>query len=170
MTAGTLPAGTSGEGAVALPVGTGASTGSAPGMALADWCPRWSERLGDAYLAGTSCMFLLHGNVRDLVPLSPPEAPEAAWGGVPDFLCRELFGRWDVVLGYDVGKGLRPLAGTDANRHRDMVAWLTDRLGNAANWPRDPDQAIGVIDQLLERNLIDPPEKRKRIAIVLDYA
>lgn len=159
-----------GVGAAVLPMGTGASAGTAPGMALADWCPRWSERLGDAYLAGTSCMFILHGNVRDLVPLSPPDAAEAAWGGVPDFLCREIFGRWDVVLAYDVGKGLRPLAGTDANRHRDMVAWLTDRLGNAANWPRDPDQAIGVIDQLLERNLIDPPEKRKRIAIVLDYA
>ena len=163
-------AASAGVGMAPLPMGTGASAGTAPGMALADWCPRWSERLGDAYLAGTSCMFLLHGNVRDLVPLSPPEAAEAAWGGVSDFLCREIFGRWDVVLAYDVGKGLRPLAGTDANRHRDMVAWLTDRLGNAANWPRDPDQAIGVIDQLLERNLIDPPEKRKRIAIVLDYA
>jgi AAA+ superfamily predicted ATPase len=115
-------------------------------------------------------MFLLHGNVRDLVPLSPVDSADASWGGVPDFLCREVFGRWDIVLGYDVGKGLRPLAGADANRHRDMVAWLTDRLGNAANWPRDPDQAIGAIDQILERNLIDPPEKRKRIAIVLDYA
>ncbi len=139
-------------------------------MALADWCPAWAERLGDAYLAGTSCMFLLHGNVRDLVPLSASDGPAPAWGTVPDFLCREVFGRWDVVLAYDVGKGLRPLAGADAARHREMVAWLTDRLGNAATWPRDPDQAIGVIDQLLERNLIDPPEKRKRIAVVLDYA
>jgi len=154
-----------------------ASLGSAPvggsggaGMALAEWCPAWAERLGDAYLAGTSCTFLLHGNVRDLVPLAAPDAPGSSWGTVPDFLCREVFGRWDIVLAYDVGRGLRPLAGADANRHRDMVAWLTDRLGNAANWPRDPDQAIGVIDQLLERNLIDPPEKRKRIAVVLDYA
>jgi hypothetical protein len=106
--------------------------------------------LGDAYLSGTSCVFLLHGNVRDLVALAPtPGAVEAAapaaaaaadaWGTVPDFLSRELFGRWDIVLAYDVGKGLRPLAGADSSRLRSMVQWLTERLGNAANWPRDPD-------------------------------
>ena len=73
------------------------------------------------------------------------------------------------MLAYDVGKGLRPLAGPDPVRLRAMVQWLTERLGNAASWPRDPDQAIAAIDALLERNLIDPPEQRKRIAVVLDY-
>ncbi|MFM8805251.1 MAG: hypothetical protein ACKOK8_15320, partial [Planctomycetia bacterium] len=141
-----------------------------PAAALPAWCPAWAERLGDAYLSGTSCLFLLHGNVRDLVPLGPAEAqPPAGWGTATDFLARELFGRWDVVLGYDVGKGLRPLAGADAGRLRTMAQWLTEKLGNAATWPRDPDQAIAAVDALLERNLIDPPEQRKRIAVVLDY-
>jgi AAA+ superfamily predicted ATPase len=112
--------------------------------------------------------------VRDLVPVAAPvaegKAAADAWGTVPDFLSREMFGRWDVVLGYDVGKGLRPLAGPDPARLRTMAQWLTERLGNAANWPRDPDQAIAAIDAILERNLIDPPEQRKRIAVVLDYA
>ncbi|NCX99863.1 MAG: hypothetical protein EBX35_15140, partial [Planctomycetia bacterium] len=145
------------------PLGTSCPTG--PSTSLPAWCPAWAERLGDAYLSGTSCVFLLHGNVRDLVPLGPPDAvPSSGWGTVSDFLARELFGRWDVVLAYDVGKGLRPLAGPDAARLRTMAQWLTERLGNAANWPRDPDQAIAAIDALLERNLIDPPEQRKRIA------
>ncbi|MFM8413107.1 MAG: ATP-binding protein [Planctomycetota bacterium] len=149
-----------------------AARGSA---ALPEWCPAWGERLGDAYLAGTSCVFLLHGNVRDLVPVAEPTAagkhdPVEAWGTVPDFLAREMFGRWDVVLAYDVGRGLRPLAGSDAGRLRTMAQWLTERLGNAAQWPRDPDAAVAAIDAILERNLIDPPEQRKRIAVVLDYA
>ena len=162
------------------PLGTTPQPASSS-SALPAWCPGWAERLGDAYLSGTSCVFLLHGNVRDLVALAPtPGAVEAAapaaaaaadaWGTVPDFLSRELFGRWDIVLAYDVGKGLRPLAGADSSRLRSMVQWLTERLGNAANWPRDPDAAIAAIDGLLERNLIDPPEQRKRIAVVLDYA
>jgi AAA+ superfamily predicted ATPase len=157
------------RGATTAPqLGTAAT--ASPSAALPAWCPPWAERLGDAYLSGTSCVFLLHGNVRDLVPLGPPDAATpAGWGTVPDFLARELFGRWDMVLAYDVGKGLRPLAGPDANRLRTMAQWLTERLGNAANWPRDPDQAIAAIDALLERNLIDPPEQRKRIAVVLDY-
>ncbi|MFM8378637.1 MAG: ATP-binding protein [Planctomycetia bacterium] len=141
------------------------------GASLPAWCPAWAERLGDAYLSGTSCTFLLHGNVRDLVPVAAPGADVAAgWGTVPDFLAREMFGRWDIVLGYDVGKGLRPLAGTDPGRLRTMAQWLTERIGNAANWPRDPDAAIAAIDGILERNLLEAPEQRKRIAIVLDYA
>jgi AAA+ superfamily predicted ATPase len=119
-------------------------------------------------------VFLLHGNVRDLVPVAAPVSgppdPLEAWGTVPDFLTRELFGRWDVVLSYDVGKGLRPLAGSDPVRLRTMAQWLSERLGNAAGWPRDPDAAIAAIDAILERNLIDPPDQRKRIAVVLDYA
>ena len=140
------------------------------------WYPPWASRLGDAYLGGTSVLFLLHGNVRDVVSLSPVSvdpkvSPNAAsWGTLHDFLSRELFGRWDIVLGYDVGKGLRPFAGTDADRLRQMVQWLSARIGNASTWPREPDQAIAAIDSLLERNLIDPPEERKRIAIMLDYA
>ena len=158
------------------PAATGRGTGAATGgsVALPEWCPSWAERLGDAYLSGTSCVFLLHGNVRDLVPITAPaaagQADTAAWGTVPDFLAREMFGRWDIVLAYDVGKGLRPLAGPDPARLRTMAQWLTERLGNAATWPRDPDQAIAAIDGILERNLIDPPEQRKRIAVVLDYA
>lgn len=144
-----------------------------PGASLPAWCPSWAERLGDAYLSGTSCMFLLHGNVRDVVPLAAPGSAEPAadmWGALPEFLSRELFGQWDIVLTYDVGKGLRPLAGSDGTRLRTMVQWLTERLGAATGWPREPDAAIAAIDALLERNLIDPPEKRKRIAVVLDYA
>ena len=156
------------------PVGAGLGTGVPTGgsVALPAWCPSWAERLGDAYLSGTSCVFLMHGNVRDLVPIAAPTpaADANAWGTVPDFLAREMFGRWDIVLAYDVGKGLRPLAGPDPSRLRTMAQWLTERLGNAATWPRDPDQAIAAIDAILERNLIDPPEQRKRIAVVLDYA
>jgi AAA+ superfamily predicted ATPase len=142
---------------------------------LPEWCPAWAEQLGDAYLSGTSCVFLLHGNVRDAVPVAAPATrngiPDpASWGSLPEFLARELFGRWDVVLAYDVGRGLRPLAGPDPARLRTMAQWLSERLGNAAGWPRDPDAAIAAIDAILERNLIDPPEQRKRIAVVLDYA
>ena len=156
------------------PTALGTSPAAGAAGALPAWCPPWAERLGDAYLSGTSCVFMLHGNVRDLVPVTAqaagPGADPAAWGTVPDFLAREMFGRWDIVLAYDVGRGLRPLAGPDPARLRTMAQWLTERVGNAASWPRDPDQAVAAIDAILERNLIDPPEQRKRIAVVLDYA
>jgi AAA+ superfamily predicted ATPase len=172
IAAPTSAASTSAADASPLGAGSGPVSGSA---SLPEWCPAWAEQLGDAYLSGTSCVFLLHGNVRDAVPVAAPATrngiPDpASWGSLPEFLARELFGRWDVVLAYDVGRGLRPLAGPDPARLRTMAQWLSERLGNAAGWPRDPDAAIAAIDAILERNLIDPPEQRKRIAVVLDYA
>jgi AAA+ superfamily predicted ATPase len=172
IAAPTSAASTSAADASPLGAGSGPVSGSA---SLPEWCPAWAEQLGDAYLSGTSCVFLLHGNVRDAVPVAAPATrngiPDpASWGSLPAFLARELFGRWDVVLAYDVGRGLRPLAGPDPARLRTMAQWLSERLGNAAGWPRDPDAAIAAIDAILERNLIDPPEQRKRIAVVLDYA
>ena len=137
------------EGAVAIDRPTLGAAAVAPGTsaALPAWCPDWAERLGDAYLSGTSCVFLLHGNVRDAVPIAPSGAtPDAAsWGSLPEFLAREIFGRWDVVLGYDVGRGLRPLAGNDPARLRTMAQWLSERLGNASGWPREPEAATGAI-------------------------
>lgn len=174
MATTSTPPAEEGHATTAAPAALGrVSEPTSPGASLPAWCPAWAERLGDAYLSGTSCMFLLHGNVRDVVPLAAPGAAEPAaemWGTLPEFLSRELFGQWDIVLTYDVGKGLRPLAGSDGQRLRTMVQWLTERLGAATGWPREPDAAIAAIDALLERNLIDPPEKRKRIAVVLDYA
>jgi AAA+ superfamily predicted ATPase len=168
----TIPAATTAQPPASTALGTSAAAGASG--ALPAWCPPWAERLGDAYLSGTSCVFLLHGNVRDVVPVSAQamtaEADPSAWGTATDFLAREMFGRWDIVLAYDVGRGLRPLAGPDPARLRTMAQWLTERLGNAASWPREPDQAVAAIDAILERNLIDPPEQRKRIAVVLDYA
>lgn len=172
MSPPTIPAATTAQPPASTALGTSAAAGASG--ALPAWCPPWAERLGDAYLSGTSCVFLLHGNVRDVVPVSAQamtaEADPSAWGTATDFLAREMFGRWDIVLAYDVGRGLRPLAGPDPARLRTMAQWLTERLGNAASWPREPDQAVAAIDAILERNLIDPPEQRKRIAVVLDYA
>jgi AAA+ superfamily predicted ATPase len=152
---GTLP-----EGPPAGPQGR--ASGGVPA-----WYPDWAERLAAAYLSGTSCVFLLHGNVRDLVELGPSAN---AWGTLAEFVAREIFGRWDVVLGYDVGKGIRPLAGADAERLRGMAQWLSGKLGHPTAWPREPDQALAAMDAILDRNLVDGPDERKRIALVLDHA
>ncbi|MFM8578409.1 MAG: ATP-binding protein [Planctomycetaceae bacterium] len=141
---------------------SGRSSGGMP-----HWYPHWAERLATAYLSGTSCVFLLHGNVRDLVELGPATS---AYGTLSEFIARDIFGRWDIVLGYDVGKGIRPLAGPDAERLRSMAQWMSSKLGHPTSWPREPDQALAALDAILDRNLIDGPEDRKRIAIVLDHA
>src|SRR5262245_14088707 len=84
-----------------------------PAVPLPAWYPEWARKLADLYFSGTTCVFVLHGNVHDLVSV-PDENGGACYCGLIDFLVTQVFGRWDLVLGYDLSRGLRPLAGDDA--------------------------------------------------------
>ncbi len=155
----------------------GLPAGSGP--ALPEWYPAWAHELAGEYYSATTSMFLLHGNVRDLVRCVPPAAdgaPAAAeaasrqYTSLVEFLGTQVFGRWDIVLSYDLGRGLRPVAGADETRHRAMMQQMAARLGDPATWPRDPDRLLVALDAFIERTLVDPPGQRKSVALVFDYA
>jgi ATP-dependent 26S proteasome regulatory subunit len=133
-----------------------------------DWYPAWAKDLAESYYSGTTCVFVLHGNVHDLI--RGPRGEADAYTNLTDFLATQVFGRWDVVLGCDLSHGLRPLAGADAQRLRGMLAYLTTRWGEPANWPREPDKVLLLLDALIERILVDEPAQRKSVAVLFDYA
>jgi AAA+ superfamily predicted ATPase len=136
---------------------------------LPDWYPGWARELADLYFSGTTCLFVLHGNVHDLIPC--PEDGRLAYRNLPEFLATQLFGSWDLVLHYDLARGLRPLAGSDAERLQGMVRRLTASLGEPASWPRDPDAVFLWLDKFIERTLLEEDASRRpSLAVVLDYA
>lgn len=135
---------------------------------LPAWYPSWARELADLYFSGTTSLFLLHGNVHDLVRC--PQGESETYCSLSEFLTTQVFGRWDVVLGYDLGRGLRALAGPDANRLRSMMQYLAARFGDPASWPREPEKVLQLLDALLERNLLEPSGERKSIALVFEYA
>ena len=67
--------------------------------------PAWARELVTAYESGAANQFVLYGNVEDrlLLPLSEGSAP----GTLPEFLLKVLLGRFDVILSYDLGNGVR---------------------------------------------------------------
>ena len=82
----------------------------------------------------------------------------------------QVFGRWDLVLGYDLSRGLRALAADNAERLRAMSQYLVGRWGEPATWPRDPEKALLGLDAFVERNLLEEPANRKSVALIFDYA
>ena len=83
-----------------------------PGEAAAavpGWFPRGPATFAELYYAGTTCLFVLHGNVHDLVRLG--DGDQAEYGSLPEFLATQLFGSWDLVLRHDLSQGLRALRG-----------------------------------------------------------
>jgi AAA+ superfamily predicted ATPase len=138
--------------------------------ALPDWYPAWARTLGELYFSGTTCLFVLHGNVHDLIRCPSADGGER-YCNLSEFLATQVFGSWDVVVQYDLARGLRAAAGGDAKRLQGMVQYLSSRLGDTASWPRDPDTVLLALDRLLERTLLEEdPSRRKSLGIVLDYA
>ena len=67
--------------------------------------PAWARQLSEKYYSRTFTMFLLHGNVRDLVPVKRGAGQEFVQ--LPAFLEQSLFGQRDLVIHYDRGGGLK---------------------------------------------------------------
>src|SRR5437588_4697346 len=128
--------------------------------------PPWARRLSEKYYSRTISMFVLHGNVHDLVPYANGDRVEY----VPHqkFLNTALFGRRELVLSYDRGGGLsfavpevredftRALSGYDAYHGTKYSEGL----------PRNPDGVLSLIEGYLRLRILDG----KRIAISLDFA
>ncbi|HKD38457.1 MAG TPA: hypothetical protein VKB78_16705, partial [Pirellulales bacterium] len=139
-----------------------------PRAPLPDWYPAWARELADLYYSGTTSMFVLWGNVHDLV--RTVEGGADRYVTLDDFLAAQVFGRWDLVIGYDLARAMRPLAGGNTDRHRAMALTLNSQWGEPPTWPRECDLVLLGLDAYIERNLIEPAESRKSIAFVFNYA
>ncbi len=125
----------------------------------------WAGKLAELYFSGTTSMFVVHGNTFDVV-----RAGADRWCGLADFLAEQLFGRWDLVIHYDLARGLRCAAGANGKRLQDMVETANRWIGDLRALPRDPTKGLAAIDLLVQKNVMADPEKRLRCAILIDHA
>ncbi len=130
--------------------------------------PAWSEELRQAYLAGTASLFILNGNVSDLV--GSEENETYILEPLADFLARRLFGNYDLVLHYDMGRGLRTFAGSDPQRLTRMNSLASRLQGDRGDLPRDPVQALRTLDRLVSLLLVGEENRSYKTAILFDYA
>src|SRR5689334_14289114 len=140
-----------------------------PAPVLPDWYPPWTKDLAELYFSGTINTFVLYGNVHDLVRCKNGDG--ASFINLSDFLATQVFGSWDVTLSYDLGRGLRPVAGDDGKRLQSMVQYVSGAIGAPNTWQRDPDKLLDQLEALLQRNLLeDSVQNRKRIAFLFEHA
>jgi AAA+ superfamily predicted ATPase len=131
-----------------------------------DWFPAWAAELSELYYSGSTSLFVLHGNVHDMVPLS---ADGSAYGVVSDFLAEQVFGRWDLVMYYDLARGLRAFAGRDGVRLKEMVVRAHEKIGDLALARKDPSTAFAMLDRFVQNNIM-AGEDSISAAIVIDHA
>jgi AAA+ superfamily predicted ATPase len=132
-----------------------------------EWVPKWAHQVADLYFSGTTAAFVLHGNTYDLFRM---DAKAQRYGVLSEFLAEQLFGRWTLILHYDLGRGLRAFAGRDETRLKDMVALANRRVGDLSALSKEPAATFAMLDRFVRANIMAKEEDRLSVAVILDQA
>tara|TARA_B110000879_G_scaffold988_1_gene1217 strand:+ start:11137 stop:12777 length:1641 start_codon:yes stop_codon:yes gene_type:complete len=120
--------------------------------------PAWSKEVVDRYSSGSAGCFVLHGNVNDRMLL---DLKEARLGTLGDYLSEVLVPRFNVVLSYDLGAGIR------VERGREEFAKWSD-----GDYPLAPLAAIRFLNSYLiyVRNLQAIGAASPKVALIIKGA
>jgi AAA+ superfamily predicted ATPase len=135
---------------------------------LPEWLPRWARQIAELYFSGTTAAFILHGNTDDLFRTTGDEV--SRYGALSEFLVEQLFGRWAIVLHYDIGQGLRAHAGRNETRLKEMVLLINRKIGDLSALAKDPGPALAIIDRFVRHNIMAADADRVSFALLLNQA
>jgi len=131
-----------------------------------DALPPWARELSEKYYSRSYAVFVLFGNVRDLVPLRTQDG--ASFVSLDDFISQALFGQRDLVLHYDRG-GLSfgtPATQSDFRRALEGYDSFHGTSYSQGGLPRNPDAVLNLLDNYLRLRIADG----KKIGLVIDFA
>jgi AAA+ superfamily predicted ATPase len=132
-----------------------------------DALPAWARELSEKYYSRSFAVFVLYGNVRDLVPLRTQEGT-TSFVSLEDFLSRALFGQRDLILHYDRGGLSFGNSTTQADFRRALEGYDSFHGTNFSQGglPRNPDAVLNLLDNYLRLRIADG----KKIGLVIDFA
>ena len=135
--------------------------------ALIGHYPAWARTLARKYFTKTLNQFILHGNVRDLVPTRYGEG-RLDYLPLRRILADDLFAGRDIVLFYDRSDGIHFVdQASKADFNRALSGYDTIfGTDYAKKLPKDPVRVFSLLDNYVRLRLGDG----KRVAVVVDYA
>src|SRR4029079_1724088 len=135
---------------------------------LPPWFPPWASQLADLYFSGTTAAFVLSGNTYDLFRIGADDG--MPYGVLAEFLAEQLFGRWSLVLHYDLGRGFRAFAGRDEKRLKEIVGLANKKLGDLSALPKAPAATFALVDRFVRNNIMAGGDHPSNLPVVLGPA
>lgn len=102
--------------------------------------PAWSDEIRALYLSGAANQFVVHGNVHDRLLVPGAENGSDRIGNLGDYLGEVQLKKFDLVVSYELGSGIR------VERGEDLFSKLRFPLDEK---PVDPPGAIAWVDRFL---------------------
>src|SRR5215467_7492721 len=114
-----------------------------------DALPQWARDLSEKYYSRSFTLFVLHGNVRDLVPIRRQSKTDFV--PLEQFLSTALFGQRDLILHYDRGGLSFGSADTQTDFRRALEGYDSFHGTNYAQGgiPRSPDAVLNLLDNYM---------------------
>jgi AAA+ superfamily predicted ATPase len=131
-----------------------------------DALPNWAREFSEKYYSRSYALFVMYGNVRDLIPFRQPSSTDFL--SLDQFLSSAMFGQRDLVLHYDRG-GLSfgsPDSQADFRRALEGYDSFHGTSYGKGGLPRNPDAVLNILDNYLRLRIADG----KKIALVIDFA
>jgi AAA+ superfamily predicted ATPase len=131
-----------------------------------DALPAWARELSEKYYSRSFAMFVVYGNVRDLVPLRRQETTEFV--SLEEFISGALFGQRDLILHYDRGGLSFGSSDSQADFRRALEGYdsFHGTSYSQGGLPRNPDAVLNLLDNYLRLRIADG----KKIGLVIDFA
>lgn len=129
-----------------------------------NYLPNWANEVIASYESESAGCFLLYGNVNDRILVSASKKlPEL--GNLTDFIQETLVPRFDVVITFDMGFGLRVDKGSDV-----FAKWKT--YADSSQLPHKPLDACRFVSKYLLycRNLQAVGQKAPKVAFIMKQA
>ncbi|PSQ72769.1 MAG: AAA family ATPase, partial [Bacteroidetes bacterium QH_1_64_81] len=129
--------------------------------------PSWAQELARKYFTKTVATFILHGDIRDVVPAEDRDG-NRIYPSLRTFLIDDLFAARDVIIFYDRSAGIHfadDASRTDFSRAlagQDTLAG-TEYEGSL---PKAPDKVFELLEEYFRLRLSDGT----RVACIIDYA
>jgi SpoVK/Ycf46/Vps4 family AAA+-type ATPase len=128
--------------------------------------PKWAQDFARKYFSKTINQFILHGNVRDVVPIHRGKTWE--FPRFENFLSDELFGSRDIVILFDRSSGIHFRDKNSMADFKRAVAGYDSFSGTdfSSKLPKDPVRVFTLLENFFRLRLSDG----KSIACIMDYA
>jgi SpoVK/Ycf46/Vps4 family AAA+-type ATPase len=129
--------------------------------------PSWAQELARKYFTKTIAAFILHGDIRDVVPTQDPEG-NRIYPSLRDFLTDDLFAARDVVVFYDRSAGIHFADEASKNDFRRALSGHDTVFGTdyQKTLPKDPPRVFSLLENYLRLRL----SNGTRVACIIDYA
>ncbi len=127
--------------------------------------PAWAQELSYKYCSKTANLYILHGNIRDLLPHKMNEG-EFIFARIQEYVSEVLFGNRDIIVFYDRSSGV---SFCEAVMEAAYIKTMKSRYPDVTDdelLSQDPEKSFFY----LEKYFLMKIQEKKRIVFIMDYA